>query len=221
MSTGPADHLFVIAGGTGDLAARKLLPAVYNLARQGRFGARHAILGVARGADHTDESYREWALDALAAAGFGEDDLGAWCSDRLHYQSIGEGRPEDHAVLATRIGEIEEEHGLPGNRTFYLALPPAGVPPNITALGEAGLASSPGYTRVVFEKPFGRDLESARELNALIHRHFGEDQVYRITSGTGTASRASRSPSPSRSAWRSAGRSTSEPARCATSCRTT
>jgi glucose-6-phosphate 1-dehydrogenase len=180
VAGGPEDHLFVIAGGTGDLAARKLVPAIYDLARQDRFGGKYAILGVARSGEHTDETYRKWALDALAAARFTEDDLQAWCSGCVHFHSIGDGEAGDYAALARRISEIEADQGLPGNRTFYLALPPTAVGPSIAALGEAGLDESPGFTRVVFEKPFGHDLSSARELNGLVHSYFDERQVYRI-----------------------------------------
>ena len=79
-----------------------------------------------------------------------------------------------------RIEALEEQLGMPGNRAFYLALPPPVFPRAIVGLGEAGLNHSPGWTRLVIEKPFGTDLSSARELNDLVHRYFDEPQVYRI-----------------------------------------
>jgi glucose-6-phosphate 1-dehydrogenase len=82
--------------------------------------------------------------------------------------------------LAARIETLEREHNLPGNRVFDIALPPEAFPKAIIGLGEAGLNKSPGWTRIVVEKPFGRDLVSAQELNQLIHRYFDESQVYRI-----------------------------------------
>jgi glucose-6-phosphate 1-dehydrogenase len=90
------------------------------------------------------------------------------------------GRDEDFTALAGRIRELEAEYGLPGNRVFYLAQPPQAFPGTIAALGGAGLNRSEGWTRMVIEKPFGRDSESARALNGILHRHFTESQVYRI-----------------------------------------
>ena len=82
--------------------------------------------------------------------------------------------------LKGRIERIEAALDLPGNRVFYLALPPVAFPGVIERLGRSGLNRSPGWTRLVIEKPFGHDLDSARELNDLTHRHFDESQIYRI-----------------------------------------
>jgi glucose-6-phosphate 1-dehydrogenase len=96
----------------------------------------------------------------------------------VHYQTVG--RQEDHAALAARVAQIEADHDLGGNRVFYLALPPSAFAPTMRHLGDAGLARSEGWIRLVVEKPFGRDLASARELNEVVHASFSEDQVYRI-----------------------------------------
>ncbi len=169
-------HLFVIFGATGDLAKRKLLPALYHLIT-GRDLGVCVVLGVAR-SDLDDASFRDDARQALCDAGFSEGEVREWCDERLHYQQVAEG--EDHAALADRIADIEATHDLPGNRVFYLALPPSAFGPTVQGIGEQGLAEAPGWVRLVVEKPFGRDLESAQELNQLVHEHFDERQVYRI-----------------------------------------
>ncbi len=180
MARQPLDpHLFVIIGGTGDLTQRKLLPA---LARGvgGDPEVESVVLAVARTPELDDAAYREWAAAALARAGITDQAALRWCAERLHYLAVEQTSADAYAAVRQRVLEVEAEHGLPGNRVFYLALPPAAFPGAITALGDAGLASGPGWTRLVIEKPFGRDLESARSLNALVHRHFDESQVYRI-----------------------------------------
>ncbi len=173
-------HLFVILGGTGDLTRRKLLPALRRLASSDVLGEQRAVLAVARDTNLDDEGFRVWAKQALQDAGLPDEDVQRLDTARLHYQQMPNGDAEDYAKLATRIREIERSHGLPENRAFYLALPPRIFVSAIDGLAEAGLNRSAGWTRLVVEKPFGRDLESARALNRAIHEHFSEDQVYRI-----------------------------------------
>jgi glucose-6-phosphate 1-dehydrogenase len=160
---------------------RKLLPALFHLANKYQMGDRFKILGVARSGDHDDATYREFAVAALNEfLGMQDDFTEGWCNDCLHFQSIGKGRLEEFAALKNRIEAIESEYQLPGNRVFYLALGPDAFPPTINGLGSAGLNKSAGWTRLVIEKPFGHDLETARDLNAKVHSHFKESQVYRI-----------------------------------------
>ncbi|UCC69754.1 MAG: glucose-6-phosphate dehydrogenase [Armatimonadota bacterium] len=174
-------HLFVVMGGTGDLMRRKLLPALYHLSAKGPLRGRSHVLAVARGAQFDDVRYRSSAREALAEAGLHLAHPGsAWCDDCLHYHSIGKGEPGDYRALAARVEALEREQSLPGNRVFNLALPPAAFPQAITGLGEAGLNEGRGWTRIVVEKPFGRDLDTACELNELIHHYFDESQTYRI-----------------------------------------
>lgn len=174
-------HLFVIFGATGDLTRKKLLPAVYSLNEQGILKDRSLVLGVARNAELDDAGFRELARGILAefepSAGGGAS---RWCDNCVHYQTLGQGRPEDFERLARRMESLESEKGLPGNRVFYLALPPPAVPAVLEGLGGGGLNRSSGWTRVVVEKPFGHDLESAASLNALAHGFFDESQIYRI-----------------------------------------
>ncbi|MCG8468477.1 MAG: glucose-6-phosphate dehydrogenase [Gemmatimonadetes bacterium] len=173
-------HLFVILGGTGDLTRRKLLPAMRRLASLDVLGDRRALLAVARDTEFDDDGFRGWAKGALEAAGMSEDEVRRLDEARLYYQPMPTGEADDYEALANRIQEIEGAHDLPQNRAFYLALPPRTFSSAIEGLASAGLNESAGWTRLVVEKPFGRDLESARELNREIHRHFTEDQVYRI-----------------------------------------
>ncbi len=154
-------HLFVILGGTGDLAARKLLPAIYHLSRDGNLSERYAVLAVSRDNDMDDAAFRSWAHDALERSGLHPSELADWCDANLFYHPIGEGRPDDYHALRSRIELLERALGLPGNRAFYLALPPRAFPTSIEGMAEAGLHRSSGWTRLVVEKPFGRDLESA------------------------------------------------------------
>ena len=174
-------HLFVVFGGTGDLMRRKLLPSLFHLANTYGLNGTFSILGVARSTDHTDETYRAFGAEALnefvsSSNGNATD----WCNRCMYFQSIRKGTPEDFEQLRRRIEEIEQANGLPGNRIFYLALSPVAFAPTINGLGGAGLNRSNGWTRLVIEKPFGHDLESARALNATVHDNFDESQVYRI-----------------------------------------
>ncbi len=175
----PVDrHVFVILGGTGDLAARKLLPSLVEMIAENDVGDRCVILGAAM-PHMTDTAYRQWTRHTLEKSGADEKYLSAWHDENVYYQPITRDG-DTYEMLRKRIEEIEEAHGLPGNRVFYLALPPAAFAPTIVGLGDAGLNRSDGWTKLVVEKPIGTDLESARSLNATIAEHFKESQVYRI-----------------------------------------
>jgi len=173
--------LFVIMGATGDLMSRKLLPALYRLRRRGLLPERAILLGVAVETNINDESFRTLCRDALIADGIPKDELiPKFTGQNLFYYGLPSGDTAGFKGLANRIQAIEKEKQLPGNRVLYLALPPAAFTPVITGLGEAGLNRSSGYTRIVIEKPFGHDLESAEALNECAHKYFSEDQIYRI-----------------------------------------
>ena len=171
--------LCCLFGATGDLARRKILPALHRLHRDSA-ASNVYILGVTRAAEINDESFRGIAREALVTSGVPDAEAARWAESRCYYQPIHDGTAGDFAALARRIEEIESRHQLPGNRLHYLALPPAGFAPTATGLADAGLAKSPGWSRIVIEKPFGRDLESAVELNRLLHEGWGERQIYRI-----------------------------------------
>jgi glucose-6-phosphate 1-dehydrogenase len=174
-------HLFIIIGGTGDLTSRLLIPALFQLSVHGILKGKSKLLGVARSSDYDDMSYRMWVGDVLENAGFSKNaQMKSWCDECVNYQTIGNSDEKDYQNLVDRINEIERVHGLPGNRAFYLAIPPGAFPDTINGLAKSGLNKSRGWTRIIAEKPFGTDLESSKALNRLMHEHYDESQIYRI-----------------------------------------
>jgi len=128
-----------------------------------------------------DTAFREACAKSLLTDAVGsEADIRAFAASTLSYFTLSGEGPQGYPGLHARIEQVEKEHGLSGNRLFYLALPLEAFAPTLGGLGESGLAKGPGWTRVVIEKPFGRDLESAQALNALAHRYFNEKQIFRI-----------------------------------------
>ncbi len=176
---------FIVFGATGDLTHRKLIPALFRLSKQKLLHPRTAIVGFAR-RDLTTEAFREELRRSVEGAGASAAEWDRF-ADTLFYQR---GVFEDHETfrsLGRLLGEIEEQRGIPGNRIFYFATPPSQYAPLIRNIGASGLArrdvreERPStWSRVVIEKPFGRDLGSARELNALVHTVFAERQIFRI-----------------------------------------
>ena len=175
-ATEPAQ--FVIFGATGDLARRKLLPALCRLADAGQLHAGTMIVGVAR-QPLSDTEYRGVARDALRQPGWRRA-ITRFVEDRLCYQPVRQGSPEDFRALGQRLETLGSSDTPAHNRAFYMSLPPRAFSATAAGLSEAGLHRSEGWTRLVVEKPFGRDLASAGELNELVHRHFDEEQIYRI-----------------------------------------
>ncbi|MHB8351594.1 MAG: glucose-6-phosphate dehydrogenase, partial [Thermoplasmata archaeon] len=174
-------HLFVVFGGTGDLVARKLLPALWELfpVSSAAPTAAHVLALGRHGMG--EPAYRDWARRALQSSVAAPPAvLRRWTEARLSYETLGGQAPEDFRRLSDRIVAVEKANRLPGNRIFYLALPAPAFGPVLSGLGAAGLARGPGWCRLVLEKPFGHNLASARELNLRIHRHFEESQVFRI-----------------------------------------
>lgn len=161
---------------------RKLLPSLFRLASSGSLPQNCQVLGVARDRTLTDAQFRAWARKAIAEAGLSEKSA-RWCDSCLHYQSVDPASEEDYRALGARIESIEAKRGAgseAANRILYLALPPQAFEGTIASLGKAGLNKSKGWTRLVIEKPFGRDLPSALALNTLVHGYFAESQIYRI-----------------------------------------
>ena len=172
--------LFVIFGGTGDLARRKLLPAIGRLAAAGSLAGNFHVLGVARNTQFDDTSFRKLALESMVASGIRPEFAGEFCNNRIHYQTIGDGPEPDYTKLGARLENLERQNSLPARRTFYLAIPTNSLTGTLAGLGAAGLNRSSGWVRIVIEKPFGQDLASAKELIKIILGHFDEEQVYRI-----------------------------------------
>jgi glucose-6-phosphate 1-dehydrogenase len=179
----PAPCTIVIFGGSGDLARRKLLPALYNLAVDGLLPAC-AVVGFSREELDRDR-YRKVAREGTDRFSRRPVEERAWADFErlLDYVPGSFDDPEAYRRLATRLEAAERDHGLPGNRLFYLAVPPSVIGGCVTGLQAAGLVTPPDdarFTRLIVEKPIGRDLESARELNETIARVFDERQVFRI-----------------------------------------
>ncbi|MGH2942742.1 MAG: glucose-6-phosphate dehydrogenase [Solirubrobacteraceae bacterium] len=172
----------VIFGATGDLARRKLLPALYNLAHEGALPERFGLVGSAR-SEMTDDEFREMAMQSVREFSRRPPDqkVLAKLFDEVRYVA---GSFDDAAVydgLAAGLGEFDEIAGLPLNRCFYLSTAPTFFPVIIDCLGRHDLARREGAeVRVIIEKPFGRSLEEARELNARVLSVFDEEQVFRI-----------------------------------------
>jgi glucose-6-phosphate 1-dehydrogenase len=178
----PEPSILVIFGGTGDLARRKLLPALGKHALAGAISEQTQVVGVAQNPANTEATFRALALECMAAAGHAGPVVDTFCRERVHYQPLGEGSATDYAALAARLAELERRFGLPARRAFYLALPTEALDDAIRGLTQAGLnvAAAGGWTRVVVEKPFGHDLASARELVELMRSAFEEEQIFRI-----------------------------------------
>ncbi len=170
----PGNHVIVMFGATGDLARRKLLPGLFHLAAAGLMPDRYQIIGSAR-ADLTGEQFRDLAGQAIDEFGTSKPTGAAWqaFARRLSFASTGSGA----GPLAAEIDRAEREIGGTPGRLFHLAIPPAAFEPTVRMLGGAGLARG---CRVIFEKPFGTDLASARALNQTVHAIFSESQVFRI-----------------------------------------
>jgi glucose-6-phosphate 1-dehydrogenase len=179
----PDPLVLVIFGGTGDLARRKLMPALWKLKRDGLLPDAFAIVGNSR-EEIDDDTYRErmhGALEEFAEA----PDAGEWkdFASRIVYVPGSTDKPETFVHLADRLKEMDEAHGTAGNRLYYLALPPGIIEQTAEGLGRAGLVCHPDddcWTRIIVEKPFGHDLASARQLNADLTRVFRERQIFRI-----------------------------------------
>ncbi len=166
----------VIFGASGDLTKRKLIPALWSLYQGRTLPEPFSIIAIARG-DLSTDAFRtkmRAAVTEFARVQPPADSVWERFAASLSYCS---GDPKDPA-LYVRLGRLLEAHS---NRLFYCATPPSLYPEIVTHLGESGLARSRGgWTRIIIEKPFGRDLESAQALNALISGFFRERQVYRI-----------------------------------------
>jgi glucose-6-phosphate 1-dehydrogenase len=175
----------ILFGASGDLAKRKVIPALYDLAVHGALGPRYSVVGFARTA-MTDEVFRATSEDAAKnISEVGPIDPKMWSefASRLHYCSGDYGDQESYGCLAKRIAEIEAANKLSGNRLFYLSTPPEVYPAIVEQLGRTGLSRSSiqnAWVRIIIEKPFGRDLASAKELNKIVLNAFEEQQVYRI-----------------------------------------
>ena len=184
MRRKPDPSTVVIFGVTGDLTARKLVPSLYRIYAQGLVPAGFSIVGVGR-RPWTDDEFRSSiraALDEFLGEKVQEEVWKGFASG-LRFSSGEFGDAETYRRLSETLGSLDADRVHTGNRLFYLAVPPSSYQQVIEGLGSAGLADegdSPGWARIVVEKPFGRDLATARLLNGQLRRWFREDQIYRI-----------------------------------------
>jgi glucose-6-phosphate 1-dehydrogenase len=175
----------IIFGASGDLAKRKLIPALYELARQKLLHENSYVMGFSR-SPMTDEQFRAEARDAVMKyARTKPVDEALWKSleGRMYYNTSDYGDDAGHAKAAERTAQLDKQLGNPPNRLFYISTPPNAFEPIITCLGKRQQMRGPepaGYQRIIIEKPFGRDLASAKSLNDLLHKYFKEEQVFRI-----------------------------------------
>ncbi len=170
----------VIFGATGDLTARKLIPALYNLAHEGQLPAGFAIVGFGR-RPKSDAEFRAELRQAVAGhARFQPINEAVWeaLAQGIYYHRGEYAKPADFAALATLLERVDRERGTAGRRLFYMATPPGQFAEIVGSVGAAKL-NGPG-NRFIIEKPFGRDLATARELNRTLTQVFAEPQIYRI-----------------------------------------
>ena len=178
------NQMLIIFGASGDLTARKLIPALFNLYKGGHLPEKFVVLGVSR-SDMTDGEFRKKVVNeskylkervGKEANGFIET-----FANKLFYEDLGSNYDTDYHQLGTRISDLNTKYGTDDNYIFYLSTPPSlyeVIPKN---LSEEGLNNEDkGWKRLIVEKPFGYNLESARNLNEGLHHYFQETQIYRI-----------------------------------------
>ncbi|MDA0207497.1 MAG: glucose-6-phosphate dehydrogenase [Acidobacteria bacterium] len=178
-----APNAMAIFGASGDLTKRKLIPALYNLRQDGLLPDDFAIIGISR-REMSDEEFREKLREDMAKFATVKTDpaIWDWLADRVHYMAGDAADPDTYRRLRERLEGFGKTAGIK-NYFFYMATAPRFFGPVCEQLREAGLTQEEevgGWRRVVFEKPFGHDLKSARELNQQLGRTLTEDQIYRI-----------------------------------------
>jgi glucose-6-phosphate 1-dehydrogenase len=179
--TAPA--VIVIFGASGDLTQRKLVPALHTLACGDLLSKATRVVGVAR-STLSDAAFRDRLYEGVvqySRSSPGICELWSRFASRHSYLVGGYDDPETYRRLAERLAQLDAKVGMQGNCLFYLATPPVLYPIIIGQLGQVGLnRGDPGWAHIIIEKPFGHDLESARQLNEQVHAVFDESQVYRI-----------------------------------------
>ncbi len=181
----PENCIIVIFGASGDLTKRKLVPALFNLYHQKLLPEQFAILGVSR-SSLSDDPFRERMTENIQLFAeekpVNESDLKNFAKN-LFYQSIDTSQAKDYEQVKSRLDELDKTFQIGGNYIYYLSTPPHLYEPITANLGQCGLnAQSAGASlkRIIIEKPFGRDLQSARVLNKHLQSIFQEEQIYRI-----------------------------------------
>lgn len=180
-TTKPPATVIFIFGGSGDLNQRKLTPALFNLFIDHWMPDQFAIVGLGRTA-YTDDKFRTHLQEGIEEFSRRKPEDKQWeeFSQHISYLQMDAEKPEAYHSMTGVVKEFEKQWGLHVNVMFYLAVAPQLVPDIATRLGGLDLCKDTNFTRIVVEKPFGHDLKSATELNALLNKIFTEDQVYRI-----------------------------------------
>jgi glucose-6-phosphate 1-dehydrogenase len=182
-TNGSPPCIMVIFGAAGDLTKRKLIPALYNLKKSKLLSDNFAVIGVAR-AEINDQEFRRRLSDAMRefATNEVEPEVWKWLEDRLYYLSGDFNDDQTYSRLRELLTKIDKERNAQGNYFFYLATAPDYFATVVQRLGSAGLAreESNRWRRAVIEKPFGSDVDSARQLNQDLRQVLNESQIYRI-----------------------------------------
>ena len=180
----PSPCALVVFGVTGDLARKKLIPAVYDLANRGLLPPSFVLLGFARRdwGDGDFESLARASAEKYSRTPFREE---VWARLAASVKFVSGSFDDDDAFdrLQDTLIELENTHGISGNAAFYLSIPPSAFPVVLKQLKRTGMADNAergGWRRVVVEKPFGEDLESSRELGELVDDVFTAQDVFRI-----------------------------------------
>ncbi|GAB6059874.1 glucose-6-phosphate dehydrogenase [Desulfonatronum parangueonense] len=178
-----APCVIVVFGASGDLATRKLFPALFHLFSEGHLPDHFAVIGCSRTA-YTDSAFQDRIKAILPPPIEGLHDRREEFIGKIRYQTLIYDNVQDYDRLSLRLESVNASFGTQGNRLFYLAVPPQLYPVISTLLGQSGLSRERdrhhGWSRIVLEKPFGHDLPSAQELSDVLHQHFSEHQIFRI-----------------------------------------
>lgn len=174
------NSLIMLFGATGDLAQRKLYPSLYRLYSRGRINEDFAVIGVAR-RKLTQEQFHDLIKDSVVSAvkNTTHSELDKF-ANHFYYHSHDVSNSESYEELKKITENVESQYDLDGNRLFYLAMAPEFFGTITEHLKSSGLTNTTGYKRVIIEKPFGHDFESAEQLNTMIRKSFEENEIYRI-----------------------------------------
>lgn len=173
---------FILFGATGDLAKRKIYPALYNLYLDGKLPSAFSVIGLGR-REWTDERLQEnveQSLRQFSRRGADDADRVREFAAAFRYCVLDIGQEDDYRKLLALVERREAELNMPPNRLFYLSVGPEYFEPIAENIQKSGLGAANGWKRLVIEKPFGHDLRSARDLNEKLSRSFEEDEIYRI-----------------------------------------
>lgn len=179
----PDPCIIVIVGASGDLTARKIVPSLFSLYLNGELPDPFVILGCGR-SSLSDNEFRDKMEEACLRSRSVNASEWRRFSEYLFYRSIEYGDLSSYRALSETIENLNKQYGIGGNKVFYFAIPPSLYESNSEMLGEAGLSTEGkkgnGWSRIVVEKPFGRDLTTAMNLDRTLHKYFREHQVFRI-----------------------------------------